>query len=116
MNTSAIASMANVNASDVSNYKAGRWGHVSNKKLKRIMEVANYSQTDVVLWHLESGRTLTQLYATDHYRILRLSQRVIELNERFERKGEKKHIKNLNEGDRGIGVYAIYQLQNEEAK
>ena len=120
MNTSlsqaAVAELAGVSRSDVCNYEKGRMQYVTLEKQKRIRRIkSGMSQTELVDAHLSRGWTITPAEAYTDYGILRLSERVRELNARYQRNGDTRRIINTQTG-RGIGKYAIYQMVNTEEK
>ena len=117
MNSRMLSKKAGVPIADASNYIAGRFDKISKDKAKIMKMVADAgpSQTEVVEDHFRSYSTITTIQAIKLYGILRLSERVRELNARYQRNGDTRRIINTQTG-RGIGKCAIYQMVNTEEK
>ena len=110
MKHATIARIAGVSQPDVSNFYAERWEYLTLDKVKRIAAVTKASQMAIIEWHFSASLTLTTIQATTEYGICRLSERVRELNARYERQGDARRIVNT-ETQRGIGVYAVYEMR-----
>ena len=110
MKHATIARIAGVSQPDVSNFYAERWGYLTQEKVVRIVAVIKASQTELIEWHFSVSPSLTTIEATTEYGICRLSERVRELNARYERQGDPRRIINT-ETQRGIGVHAVYEMR-----
>jgi len=92
-----------------SNFMAGRYPHVGQNRVMWLRKYRIMSHCQLIEAHLEKGGTLTMAQALNLYGIGALSQRVRELNIRYQRRGEKRRIVNLS--GNGIGEYAIYKME-----
>jgi hypothetical protein len=100
----AIAIAAGVNRSDVCNYEAGRLEYVSKAKQIAIEQAkTGLSKAQLVLRHLQSGRTITPLESLKLYGLHSLSQTVTRLRK------QGHDIRNIGPGGpHDYGVYALF--------
>ena len=116
MQTSILATIAGVTPSQASNYKAGRGKFLTDEALSKLEKADKMPHAERIEWHFKhSGEPLTLAVALTKYGIGALSQRVREMNIRYQRNGDTRRIINTQTG-RGIGKYAIYQMVNTEEK
>jgi len=98
----AIADLAGVRQADVSLYLQGYTQRVGVGKCQRIYEVLQLPKAQMVLRHLQSGRTLTPLESWKLYGLHALSQTITRLRKVYD-------IRNISEQpNQTYGVYALF--------
>ena len=118
MTQKAIALLARTSEADVSHYAAGRLhkiGTAARARIEAVYSKGGASQTKVIEYHLEKRGSLTPLYASVEYGILRLSERVREINKRWHRLGERRYIRNTQPVG-VIGCSAEYVIETIKEK
>lgn len=107
--TAGLAKITGFKSSDCSNFLHGRENFVREDR-RRIMEtVKQMSQCDLIEKHLEEGSSISPYVSLYLYGVIALSQRVREINLRYERDGRKRRIVNI--ADKGAGKHGIYELE-----